>query len=410
MNKMKFFLLIIFLTLSSGYVNGQQQIPVSIGHTDTLHSVILNEKRALWIYAPPMDTAVFFKPGYPVLYVLDGENNFLSLMAMINQLSVINGNKVFPEMIIVGIINTPGNRTRDLTPSKNPMFGNSGGGENFTAFLEKEVIPYIDKNYPAAPYRMLIGHSLGGLMVVNTLVNHTSLFNAYAAIDPSMSYDQCKLLNSLKKILHKKKFSKISLFLAAANTMNAGMDTAAARLDTAQVTQHIRSILNLSDRLTLRTVNDLRWNFKYYPEEDHASVPLIAEYDALKYIFKHYKFPQTQPVHQFFDKTYTAADLKKIINAHYQALSHEMGYVVRPSEQDLNRFGYIFTSEKDYSRAEMFFQLNIEYYPESFNTYDSMGDYYLSKDDVPAAISYFKKALKLKYRPDIKMKLEKLKQ
>lgn len=396
--------------MSSMYVNGQQNIPVSIGHTDTLHSIILNEKRSLWIYTPQIDSTIFSKPSYPVLYVLDGESNFLSLVAIINQLGVINGNKVLPEMIIAGIINTPGNRTRDLTVSKNISLGNSGGGENFTLFLEKELIPYITKNYPAAPYRILIGHSLGGLMVINTLINHTSLFNAYVAIDPSMSYDQGKLLTNSKTLLQEKEFTRTSLFLGAANTMNPGMDTSAVKRDTTQLTQHIRAILDLSNQLKHRSIHDLKWDFKYYPDEDHASVPLIAEYDALKFIFKQHKFPQTQPVNQFFDKKYTVNDLKKLINSHYQALSDEMGYTVRPSEEAINRFGYIFLQQKDNSRAKMFFQLNIDYFPQSFNAYDSMGDYYLSEEDKPAAIKCFKKALTLKYRPDIKLKLEKLKQ
>lgn len=395
--------------MSSMYVNGQQNIPVSIGHTDTLHSIILNEKRSLWIYTPQIDSSVFSKPSYPVLYVLDGENNFLSLMTIINQLGVINGNKVLPEMIIVGIINTPGNRVRDLTPSKNVSFRNSGGGENFTLFLEKELIPYINKNYPAAPYRTLIGHSLGGLMVMNTLINHTSLFSAYVAIDPSMSYDQGKLLTNSRTLLQEKALTRTSLFLGMANTMNPGMDTSAVRQDTTQVTQHISAILNLSDQLKHRSMYDLKWNFKYYPDEDHASISLIASYDALKFIFKHYKFPQTQPVNLYFDKRYTVTELKKLINSHYQALSDEMGYTVRPPEEVINRFGYIFLQQKDNSRAKMFFQLNIDYYPESFNTYDSMGDYYLSEEDKSAAIHYFEKALTLKNKPDIRLKLEKLK-
>jgi hypothetical protein len=36
------------------------------------------------------------------------------------------------------------------------------------------------------PYRVLVGHSLGGPMAINTLINHTDLFSAYLAIDPGM--------------------------------------------------------------------------------------------------------------------------------------------------------------------------------------------------------------------------------
>ena len=92
------------------------------------------------------------------------------------QLSSVNGNTVCPKMIVVGIPNT--NRMRDLTPTTpegeqfyidSSASTNSGGGEKFISFIEKELIPHIESNYPTQPYRMLIGHSLGGLMVMHAL-------------------------------------------------------------------------------------------------------------------------------------------------------------------------------------------------------------------------------------------------
>src|SRR6201999_1400890 len=98
----------------------------------------------------------------------------------------------------------------------------TGGGENFTAFIEKELMPHIDSLYPTAPYRILIGHSLGGLMVINTMVNHPNLFSAYIAIDPSMWWDDRKLLQQTATVLTREKFTGKTLFLAIANTMPAG--------------------------------------------------------------------------------------------------------------------------------------------------------------------------------------------
>lgn len=404
---MKNLFLFLLLICTSVKVTGQNNnIPVNIGHADTLHSAILDENRTLWIYTPAIDTSYFSKSNYPVLYVLDGDSYFLSLMAMVQQLGVINGNTIFPEMIIVGILNSNGNRIRDLTPSKSSLFTNSGGGENFTLFLKNELIPYMDKNYPTAPYRTLAGHSLGGLMVMNTLLKHTSLFNAYIAIDPSMSYDNGKLLMQSGNILKQKEFNRISLFLGIANTMKPGMDTAYVRKDTTQLTYHIRSILKLRDNLN-DTKSNLRWNSKYYPDDNHASIPLLSAYDGLRYIFRNNKFPDNQPVNQFFDKKYSALTIKKMIESHYKFLSNERGYQVRPSEMNINNLGYIFLQQKDYERAEMFFKINIAYYPNSFNVYDSIGDYYLSKGEKLLAVKYFKKALALKYRSDIKMKLDK---
>ena len=166
---------------------------IVIGRVDSVTSTVLQEKRKLWVYVPASASDLTYaKQRYPVLYLLDGDAHFAAVVGMVQQLSAVNGNTVCPEMIIVGIPNT--NRTRDLTPTSvtsapglpAEALKTSGGGENFTAFLEKELIPYIDAHYPTLPHRTLVGHSLGGLLVMNTLLHHPTLFENYVALDPSM--------------------------------------------------------------------------------------------------------------------------------------------------------------------------------------------------------------------------------
>lgn len=151
---------------------------ITIGVLDSINSKILNEKRSLLIYVPKsFNNELFTKRKYPVLYLLDGEAHFVSVVGLIDQLSQLNADMACPEMIVVGIINTF--RTRDLSPSnvienKNMdslTLKSTGGGENFTQFIEKELIPYINSQYPTSPYKMLVGHSLGGLLTLNTLVS-----------------------------------------------------------------------------------------------------------------------------------------------------------------------------------------------------------------------------------------------
>lgn len=221
----KLILILIHLTIAYLLKAQPPQQPIVLGRVDTIYSKILKEKRPLWVYTPGYDTNYFSKPEFPVLYVLDADDHFMSLVTMIKELSATAGNTVLPQMIIVGILNTPGNRTRDLTPTSSAMDKSSGGGENFAAFMEKELIPYIDKTNPTAPYRTIIGHSLGGLTVINLLSKHTQVFNAYVAIDPSMFYDNDNLLKQATIILKQKNFGGKKLFLGFANTMNAGMDT-----------------------------------------------------------------------------------------------------------------------------------------------------------------------------------------
>jgi len=406
---MKRNILIIALLCLSFWAKAQSgPTPIVLGHIDTVYSEILQEKRPVWVYMPPHDTSYFTKPAYPVLYVLDGDGHFISLVTLVQQLSAVNGNTVLPEMIIVGIPNTRGHRTRDLTPIASPNDKTSGGGENFTAFIEKELVPYIDKNYATAPYRTLMGHSLGGLFAINMLMKHSSLFNAYIALEPSMFFDNDDLLGQTKSILQQKDFKGRSLFVGIANTMNPGMDTLQVRADTTIITHHIRSILKLKDNLQKYPANHLRWDYKYYPDDDHASMTMIAAYDGLRFIFQHNRFPRNQPQNQFFDKSLTPAQIEKMIKEHYRGLSNEMGYDVKPQESYMNMLGYTFLQRKDYDRSRMFFQQNIDYYPGSFNAYDSMGDYYLEIKDKSKAIEYFKRALSIKYRQEIKDKLDKV--
>jgi uncharacterized protein len=129
--------------------------------------------------------------NYPVLYLLDGPSNFYSLTGIAQQLT-LNGAMLIPEMIIIAISNT--DRMRDFTPTHvdidiflgDSIQNNSGGGCKFLDFVGQELIPYVEKTYPATTHRTFIGHSLGGLSVINALITKPQLFNNYIAIDPSL--------------------------------------------------------------------------------------------------------------------------------------------------------------------------------------------------------------------------------
>lgn len=384
---------------------------IVIGKIDSIQSTILNEKRKIWIYVPGEGVNdIYARQRYPVVYLLDGDAHFSSVVGMIQQLSTVNGNMICPEMIVVGIPNT--DRTRDLTPTHvgfdPPMvdsgFGKtSGGGEKFISFMEKELVPYIDAHYPTEPYKILIGHSLGGLMVMQTLVHHTNLFNSYICIDPSMWWDRQTLLKESKKVLADKKFQGTSLFLGIANTMEDGMDINKVPNDTSAQTKHIRSILELRSYFENNKKNGLKYQSKYYNDDSHGSVPLITEYDALHFLFDFY--PLKLGPKDFTDTTMGLLD--KYEN-HFSNVSKQIGYKVRPSERLLNGMGYQALAAKQFKKAERLFKYNIDSYPESYNVYDSMGDYYEAVGDKTNAISNFKKALSIKEVADTRKKLDNL--
>jgi predicted alpha/beta superfamily hydrolase len=379
--------------------NGQ----IVVGKTDSLTSKILGEKRHLWISLPGgYDEDIFTRRNFPVIYLLDANTNFQVVNGFVRQLSGINGNLTLPESIIVGILNT--DRTRDLTPSHVASDPTSGGGEKFVQFLEQELIPYIDSAYHTAPFRTLIGHSFGGLTAVNILINHTKLFNAYIAVDPTMGWDDRKLLEQSRQLLAQKNFSGRSLFLGIANTMPLGMDTLRARHDTSGGTYHIRAILDTKDALGKSKM--LTWSYKYYADDEHVSVPPIAEYDGLRFLFKFWKIPQDQ-VHQFYNPA-AKIDVAVILSNYYKKISAHMGYTVLPPESMLNDLAYGLLNNGQNDKAYQLFSLIIKDYPQSFNAYDSMGDYYNAQKNKEKAIEYFRKAYLIRQFPDTKKKLDEL--
>ena len=410
LRKKEIVVFVLFMLTNFGF--SQSKTKIEIGTIDSVFSKVLNENRKIWIHLPrSAQKTGFAKQKYPVVYLLDGDAHFTSTVGIIEQLSEINGNTNCPEMIVVGITNT--NRNRDLTPTHSDidlpfvpknLSEQSGGGENFAVFLEKELIPYIDNKYPTAPYKTLIGHSFGGLTALNILTNHTRLFNSYVAIDPSMWWDHQNFLAVTTKKLETKNLSNISLFMAAANTMDENMNIVKVRRDTTVFTRHIRSILDFNDFLNKNKKGNLNYDYKYYNDDNHGSVPLIATYDAIRFIFKFNQLKLSIPEQINFNKTVFTK-----IEKHFAEVSKHLGYTVSVPESMVNTYAYQSLGKKDMELAGYLFKLNVANYSQSPNVYDSLGDFYTANGEKENAISNYKKVLVLdKDFPETKEKIDQL--
>jgi predicted alpha/beta superfamily hydrolase len=391
----------VFLLLPAlcfGQVARQHNNQISIGTKEVLPSAILGEDREVWVYVP---TSSGDKTRYPVMYLLDGKDFFHSMTGMVAEMGSVGK---MPKMIVVGILSKDRGSELTPTPSKfsrdgmvDPDFGNSGRGEKFISFIQKELMPFVESRYRTAPYRMLVGHSLGGLTVLNALVHHPALFNAYVAIDPSVWWDGHLITKQAQKALSQKDYATKSLYYAASNTMEKGMDTVRVIKDTVYANGNVRN--HFQFREVLRKSKNLAWAWKYYPEDNHSSVPLPAGYDALRFLFKKYELDK-----KLDDPTVTVAYLKE----HYRMVSALMQYPVLPSEGTVNMLGYAALADKQYDKAYQFFKLNIENYPTSANPHDSMGDYYLATGNKKKAMEDFRKALSLEEGADTRRKLKEL--
>ena len=383
-----------------------------IGTKDSVYSEILKENRRIWIQIPESaKTATNHPNTYPVIYVLDGRAHFLSICAILNQLAP----DTVPEVIVVGIENSE-NRTRDLTPTKvkeargsSNWVKDSGGGEKFTDFIAKELIPYIDKKYPTTSHKTLIGHSFAGLLVVNTVLNHPELFTNYIAIDPSLWWDNEVLTSQLSERLSDKKYKGKSLFLSIANPLppDTEKDIHIIAKDTSSRTEGLRATYKFSKIASEATNSTLQFSYKYYENENHGTVPMISIYDGMYSLYPWYKM-NSSFVDVLRNPDADAEAVKKAFDDRYKTLSNHFGYTIHPEEDLLNNLGYMFMSN-DPKKSFTFFTMLIESYPKNANGYDSMSDYYISQKDIKNAIKYVEIAYKISGGNYHKEKLENLK-
>ena len=195
MTVIRFLLLGLLFNINQTLI-AQDPLILSNYSTHTIYSDTLGEERTYWISLPASysDKHKDYK-RYPVLILLDGHIHFEAINGILNFMSgVRNRERQVPEMIVIGMMNV--NRERDFTPDKiiTKRINSTGGGNRFLAFLEKELIPKIDNQYRSMPYRLLFGHSLGGLITAHAYLQPNSIFNAFIAVDPS--FGTCLLYTS----------------------------------------------------------------------------------------------------------------------------------------------------------------------------------------------------------------------
>jgi predicted alpha/beta superfamily hydrolase len=333
----------------------------------TIKSSVLGEDRTILVRTPAgYETN---KLAYPVLYMTDGDAHIAHTTSTIEFLA---RNGRMSEMIVVGITNT--DRTRDLTPAKGTgpkaaQFPTAGGADNFLKFIETEVIPEIEKRYRVQPYRVLAGHSFGGLFTVHALVTRPELFNSYVAVSPSLQWSDEATLKRAEEFFKTRKELHATLFTSLGNEPG----------DIGKSFEQFKQLLAKNQ------IKGFEWDAQQMPDEDHGSVVLRSHYLGLRKVYEGWQMPRDPA-------TGAVAGGLKAADEHYKWLSQKFGYSIPTPENLINQLGYQDLLGGKPEEAIATFKTNVERYPNSANVYDSLAEAYEKGGRIELATPLYEKA------------------
>ncbi|GAB1267984.1 hypothetical protein NBRC116493_12370 [Aurantivibrio infirmus] len=292
---------VLFLILP-GYLSAievqERTNALVIGNALTIQSKILNEERPIWVYLPK-DYKTSPNKKYPVLYMLDGAFHFHHITGAVDVLAERNR---IPEMIVIAIPYIDyDRRDRDLSPSSVDGRPPVAAADKFVAFLKEELIPYTEKNYRTAAYRMLFGHSRAGIFSINTLIEKPNLFNAYFAISPDLSWDSRLLLK------------KMEAFSIEGPSFNRKLYVSAADGDHEDITTSVAAFVEL---LNEKDPTGLELNYSYLKNEDHGSIVHRVFYNNIENLFSDWHLSSDKIEKMSFEK----------MKEYYGDLSTAFGY------------------------------------------------------------------------------------
>ncbi|MEO8434946.1 MAG: alpha/beta hydrolase-fold protein [Pyrinomonadaceae bacterium] len=335
-----------------------------------IKSAVLGEDRVILVRTPAGYATN--KLGYPVLYMTDGDAHMAHTSSTIEFLA---RNGRMSEMILVGIPNT--DRTRDLSPTKPsqagatgaPQFPTAGGADNFLKFIETELIPEIEKQYRVRPYRVLAGHSLGGLFAVHAMISRPELFNSYLAVSPALQWDNQIVVKRAEDFFKARKEFNATFFMSMGNEPGPIED----------------GFHQFKQLLTKNQVKGFAWEAQEMPDEDHGTVVLRSHYFGLRKVYDGWQIPRDPNMG-------TVVGGLKAADEHYKKLSDKFHFPIPVPEALVNQIGYQHLFGDQNEEAIAVFKLNVERYPDSANVYDSLAEAYEKTGRIDLATPLYEKA------------------
>jgi predicted alpha/beta superfamily hydrolase len=195
----------------------EEEFNPGLTRTFTIQSAVNGGKYTIQVGLPENYNSS--QETYATIYVLDGEENFDFVAHNCEEIS----SRESLQNVIVVSIGYGNDRSTDYTPTK--VSPKTGGGAQFLAFIESELIPTIEKDFRADPTRksrVILGHSYGGLFGACVLAVDNDLFGNYIILSPSIWFDNEVAMELEKQSRINNKDKEMLVFLGIGELENSG--------------------------------------------------------------------------------------------------------------------------------------------------------------------------------------------
>lgn len=357
---MKKTLLLIFFTIS---VFSQK-------NTIEFDSKVLGTSREITIGLP----ASFEKNStkkYPLLVVLDGEYLFDPFYAALNYGVYWDD---MPETIIIGINQNKNNERLEDSRYDEVNGVPSGNGAKFFEFIGAELLPYLEKNYPIAPARIIAGHDTTAGFLNFFLYKDNPIFNGYISLSPELAPDmENRIPEQLSKL-------KKPIFYYQSNG-----DGDIQRLQ--------KSILELDTNIKLVTNSSLNYSFDNFKDASHYSLVLYSIPNSLYRFFDTYK-----PISpsEYSEKI---ANLKTgyvdYLTNKYDVIYKNLGLKIPVRLNDFRAIEAAILKNKAYSELDKLAEIANKQYPKSMLANYELALMFEKMGDTKKALKYYQNASQL---------------
>jgi len=336
--------------------------------TDTVQSKFLNRSKPIDIYLPP--DYYNSNDTYPLQVVLGSHSRTHMYYSISEYLSSpyhmleLNQLHTIPESIIVGVDNP-----------------NAKNLSEYKMFIEQEVIPLIEKKFRKCHFKTIIGHSRGGELVLRSMFDENSPFQAFYSSAPVNSDYFIEELSSDDKRSFLEE-SKKRLFIAASQQdyfYEGNVKLIDAFNEINSQTFVFTSILKSSD--------------------NHLTIFPVTIADALFFIFKDWKFAIPEK---------DAANMTELFLKHYHDLSEKTGLEIDPPEFDFYLLAYILNERNQIEEKIKLLERCKKLYPNALSADAYLARTYFMMGDLKQARKHNEQSLLLNPDNDFSIQTNKL--